>query len=778
MASTASDKPLTGGFQGEATEEELQQPLVVVSELVQGSPVTSIAGDEALTELEAKYAELQEQLHYTKEENSLLNQNLEEKEQNLTVLKDIMDQDKALLEEVSCENKILKECLEEKKQELGILNNVITQDKGLLEEVYYKNNVLQQQQQDANEEIERLKKEIQVGKNRIKELWRTNCEQLAEFDQTLLEKEEELQSLRDMLQNRRISDLSLSEPAKSESLISQLVWPTGISSTTQPLCPVTSVSETLPTMSELSTNYLPVVSTTMSRMSHGVASTHSEPAVWSSGGTSRPPPQGPPGIGVPVSQPFLVTAAVRSTTSQAPGPMSLPTSVVSSFPPLLSRAPAVSTPLVQRRGKAPLVDPFTADDPEITFDDWLPTLERAAVWNGWSEEETLMQLAGYLRNRALQEWNLLSQGDCNTLKAAVKTLSAKLDPGNQTLSALDFHHAMQKDSEAVADYIRRLECTFQIGFGRGKMSIETRNALLYGQLQSGLAFELSKSPAVSGARNYEELCIAAKNEESRLAELEKRQQYERSRQIASARYSTSSSVLGSSRSIDAKQTGQSYKQSPRCYICNSPTHLARDCKTQRSESEGRTRISKKTNILRSGSQSEGSSPGESHFQEVAENLFPFISATTSTLTQATHQTDDDSPQSATVNIEGVPVTGIIDMGSDITIISGDMFKTVIAKAGLKKEEFKTVDKQAFTYNKQSITLDGRMDTNISFEDKQVYTTIYVKMEAPSPLLLFEAVCRQLGIIQYHPNVKPLDMEKKAETAKQAQKNKVRLIQTI
>ena len=44
-----------------------------------------------------------------------------------------MDQDKALLEEVSCENKILKECLEEKKQELGILNNVITQDKALLD---------------------------------------------------------------------------------------------------------------------------------------------------------------------------------------------------------------------------------------------------------------------------------------------------------------------------------------------------------------------------------------------------------------------------------------------------------------------------------------------------------------------------------------------------------------------------------------------------------------------------------------------------------------------
>ena len=106
-----------------------------------------------------------------------------------------------------------------------------------------------------------------------------------------------------------------------------------------------------------------------------------------------------------------------------------------------------------------------------------------------------------------------------------------------------------------------------------------------------------------------------------------------------------------------------------------------------------------------------------------------------------------------------------------------MFKTVIAKAGLKKEEFKIIDKQAFTYNKQLITLDGRVDINISFEDKQIYTTAYVKMEAPNQLLLSKAVCRQLGIIRYHPNVKPLDVEK-SETAKQLQKSTVRLVQTV
>ena len=139
---------------------------------------------------------------------------------------------------------------------------------------------------------------------------------------------------------------------------------------------------------------------------------------------------------------------------------------------------------------------------------------------------------------------------------------------------------MQKGSEAVADYIWHLEHIFQISFGQDKMSMETQNALLYGQLQSSLAFELCKAPAVSGARNYEELCITTKNEDRRLAELEKWQHYEWNRKIVLAKYSTRNFSLESSWSTDTKQTSQSYMQSPRCYICNSPSiHVARDCRT-------------------------------------------------------------------------------------------------------------------------------------------------------------------------------------------------------
>ena len=54
------------------------------------------------------------------------------------------------------------------------------------------------------------------------------------------------------------------------------------------------------------------------------------------------------------------------------------------------------------------------------------------------------------------------------------------------------------------------------------MSPETRDVLLYGKLQDGLWIDLvSKAPAISRAQNCQELCIAAKNEERRLAELKR-----------------------------------------------------------------------------------------------------------------------------------------------------------------------------------------------------------------------------------------------------------------
>ena len=78
----------------------------------------------------------------------------------------------------------------------------------------------------------------------------------------------------------------------------------------------------------------------------------------------------------------------------------------------------------------PPVDSFSAENPEVRFEDWLPMLSRAAAWNGWSDEETLIQLAGHLRGKALQEWNLLSSEKKTSLKCATSALHQRIDPHN------------------------------------------------------------------------------------------------------------------------------------------------------------------------------------------------------------------------------------------------------------------------------------------------------------------------------------------------------------
>ena len=98
--------------------------------------------------------------------------------------------------------------------------------------------------------------------------------------------------------------------------------------------------------------------------------------------------------------------------------------------------------------------------------------------------------------------------------------------------------------------------------------------------------------------------------------------------------------------------------------------------------------------------------------------------------------------------------GVVDSGSDITILGGEMFKQVSTVARLHKKDFKSPDKQPQTYNQQTFHIDGKVEVDISFDDRTKKTAVYVKMDAPKQLLLSEGVCRQLGILIYHPDVQP------------------------
>lgn len=103
-------------------------------------------------------------------------------------------------------------------------------------------------------------------------------------------------------------------------------------------------------------------------------------------------------------------------------------------------------------------------------------------------------------------------------------------------------------------------------------------------------------------------------------------------------------------------------------------------------------------------------------------------------------------QYANVQLEGFPAHGIIDTGSDITIMGIDLFKKVAAVPRLRKSQFQRADKTPRTYDGRTFSLDGRLELDISFNGRTMKTPVYVKVDATEQLLLGEGACRQLHIV--------------------------------
>ena len=129
-------------------------------------------------------------------------------------------------------------------------------------------------------------------------------------------------------------------------------------------------------------------------------------------------------------------------------------------------------------------------------------IQKGSDWNGWTEDDRLIQLAGHLKGRALLEWNLLPESEKEMYGLAIAALKSRLDPGSKIMAAQDFCHTSQEEDKMVGDFIHWLEQHFKRAYGRDAISTEMQSTLLYGQLQEGLRYCFVEAPAMSGATDY------------------------------------------------------------------------------------------------------------------------------------------------------------------------------------------------------------------------------------------------------------------------------------
>ena len=285
---------------------------------------------------------------------------------------------------------------------------------------------------------------------------------------------------------------------------------------------------------------------------------------------------------------------------------------------------------------------------------------------------------------------------------------------------------------------------------------------MYNQLHAGLKLTLVENLTVLGSLTYQQLYLAVKQDEQRLADLQRCKQYcEHLYSRRDQRSDPKSPVVQPSSNMYSDKSLQR--------LCGSTEHMACECRKKRNKST--PALEEKWLI---GKQSNGKtyqSDGKSGARTVqSSNLDPtsFLYSFDDNDNDGTDEAqiasapkkrvrmvlikDKGSQQCmVTVNFQGFPVKKACG-GADIIIINGRAFKKVAAVSCLKKKAFIAAVKTPVEYDIRPFKLDGHLGLGITFVDCTLHTTVYLKMDALDVLLLSKGTCHQLGIISYYPNV--------------------------
>ena len=312
------------------------------------------------------------------------------------------------------------------RQELLECRAELAETRVTLEAEMQKSRLLESDLLSTAREVSALKESYESEREKTRRAWKLHCEQLARWDAELADGDAEIARLK-----AKIVEFECEKRLEHEKRVS-FVLPATLSSPSARAgdSVVTTAADSAYTPAFSSASYFrhslvhnPVsssvspfaypVSSSGFNFAHPVSSSgfhFVHPAVspsvfpFAHSSVTDPPFPFPSHAVLPPRFP-VVTSTVKTapTVSSVSGVSTYPYMPTSSNVPhhsILSPAEPVlpiQSDKAPRRGKAPPVDPFTGENSEIQFDDWLPTLSRAVTWNRWTDEESLMQLAALAR---------------------------------------------------------------------------------------------------------------------------------------------------------------------------------------------------------------------------------------------------------------------------------------------------------------------------------------------------------------------------------------------
>ena len=243
-----------------------------------------------------------------------------------------------------------------------------------------------------------------------------------------------------------------------------------------------------------------------------------------------------------------------------------------------------------------------------------------------------------------------------------------------------------------------------------------------------------RAQAVSGAQSYKELCLAARNEEKRLAEFRKWQQYHQVGKDTSKSRDSDKRGEPKDKKMRADSLALVPQDARKCFVCHWAGHLACDC-TKRTQNRGRRNEQPSSKQIATGQ----SSNADTDQKRTLQLLFPADDESGSKVDVVRVPDRGSRPRSARVDIQGVPAYGVVDSGSDVTIMGGELLYKVAAVAKLRRRDLKPPDKIPRNYDQRPFTLHGKMDMTITFGGRVLTTPVYIKMDTEEPLLLSEGV---------------------------------------